>query len=245
VTTHATLSSAPGLLVGADWDAAHVGSPHPLDNYPLDATYGDHFTGSSLNAAWTRRNYVAGDETYQVGPDASSIRIAKAGQAAGDGYFRPAPGGDWTFMMSFVPRFFAGSGTSFSWGIGCVDTNGTGVATCVYGGPIAPLGVRITTYSTYQGTYVQPGATGTNPNISVWTNTVALDRKYWVTLRKASTNYFTAVSLDGQVWSPESDALAATFTVDRMAMMDAPLGTITSGVGTGSYVDVDVFNKIA
>src|SRR5690349_11230206 len=33
----------------------------------LNATYGDHFTGSSLDAKWTRVTYASGDETYQAG----------------------------------------------------------------------------------------------------------------------------------------------------------------------------------
>lgn len=236
ITIHSTGAAAGGGGGSSGYD---------LDTYSIDGTYGDDFTAASLGAAWTRRNYVAGDETYQAGKNATYLRIAKAGQAAGDGYFRTAPSGDWTFAMAYTPRFSA-SVTSYSWGLAVVDTAGTGVATCFYNAPLAPLLIQVTTYTTYGGSYVQPGATGAAPNVSIWPNgTIWHDRKCWVYLRKSGTDYYMAYSLDGEVWSPESSALAWTGTVDRVGMFDAPLGSVTSGAGTGSYVEVDWFNKIA
>jgi len=233
---------APG---GSGALAAH---PLPLDSYAIDGTYGDDFTGGSLSGSWTRRNYTSGAESYAVGPQATAIRIAKTGRAAGDGYFRTAPAGDWTFAMAFTGHFAAL--TNFAWGVAVVDTNGTGVGTLWYAtSPASPILAQITTYTSYGGSYVQPGASGTSPNVSTQLGSyVAYEiagKKVWVYLRKSGTSYFMAFSFNGETWSPESSALAWSGTVDRVAMMDGPLGSIDSGSGTGTFVDIDWFNKIA
>ncbi len=218
----------------------------PLDRYSIDATYGDHFTGGSLNARWTRRNYASGAEAYAQGIDATYLRIAKVGRSNGDGYFQTAPSGDWTFAMKYIPRFFTDGSSGIAWGIGVVDSAGSGVATCIYHNPRSYLLINATTYSSYGGTFVMPGTTGTNQSVSILSGQgVAIDRWVWVYLRKSGTSYYIAYSFDGEIWGPESPALTWSGTVDRIAMMDAPLGAVTSGTGNGSYMDVDWFNKIA
>lgn len=213
----------------------------PLDGYSIDGTYGDHFTASSLSGSWTRRNYASGDETYQVGYNQTYLRIAKTGQSAGDGYLRTAPSGDWTFAMKYILRFFPGVDL-YAWGLCCIDSSGTGVATVIYNNPNGPLLISLTTYSTYGGSFVIPPSGASD----VWTD-AALggipEKPVWMYLRKSGTNYYMAYSLDGEVWSPETPALSAGFTVDRIGMLDGPLGVVTTG--PGSYVDVDWFNKIA
>jgi hypothetical protein len=47
----------------------------PLTPSSLHATWGDHFTGASLDAKWTRVTYTSGDETYQAG-GGSFLQIA-------------------------------------------------------------------------------------------------------------------------------------------------------------------------
>lgn len=227
------------LVRPGDWNADHVGSFYPLDSYAIDGTYGDDFNTASLSGIWTRRNFVSGDETYQPDINGTYIRLAAYNRSAGDGYFQTAPAGDWTFAMKSIER----GGSCI--GIACVDTNGTGVAIIsVYGGPpIAPLLTRITTYSTYQGTYVQTHFSGTNPNTKQWEGRWHLDRVMWTKLRKSGTNYYFSYSLDGETWFVESGALAATFTVDRVGFIFHPLG---GGFGSGTLQwDIDWFNKIA
>jgi len=213
-----------------EWGSASGGGGlYPIDEYSIDATNGDHFTAASLGASWTRRNFVSGDEAYQQGVDATYLRLSIASRARGDGYFRTVPAGDWTFAMAYILRGFANAS---AWGISVVDTNGTGVGTCIYNDPQAPILVQITTYSTYGGSFVQPaGVMSEYPNL----------HKFWVKLRKNGTNYYIAYSLDGEVWSPESSALAWAGTPDRVAMMLYPLGADN---GT-AWIDVDWFNKIA
>lgn len=224
------------------WVEPHAvsGSLLPLDRYDIDPTYGDDFSGSSLDAAWTRRNYTGGAEAYQVGPDGSYLRIAQTGRAVGDGYFRTAPAGDWTFAMAWVPRFYL-STAARAWGVAVVDSSGTGVGTVFYSAPIAELAGLITTYTTYGGHYVQPGGSGTDPNVNA-ISIPTIDMKVWVYLRKSGTSYYTAYSYDGHLWSPESSGLTWAGTVDRIGMFNHPLGSVDV---SGNYIDVDWFNKIA
>ena len=241
--SHSNGAEVKHILTAGGLIAAPV---YHLDTYPLDATYGDDFTGSSLSGSWTRRNYTSGAETYQVGKTQSWIRIAQAGRANGDGYFRTAPSGDWTFAMAFTIRYMNANIMS-NWGLTVVDSSGNGVATIIYGGgPNAVLCARMSTYSTYASLYTQVGATGAQPNVSVfWDNGVFKERKVWFSLRKSGTDYFCAYSLNGESWSDESSAQAWAGTVDRIGMMNFPLGSITSGSGIGTLIEVDWFNKIA
>ena len=243
--THAHVATGTDAGTGevhkAEWNASHTstGSPHRLDNtYSIDGTYGDDFTGSSLSGIWTRRTFTSGDETYQVGPDSTWIRLATNSRGAGAGYFQTAPAGDWTFACKFVLNVECG------WGFAVVDTNGTGVQfTAVYSShtPWAPLLLSLTTYSSYGGSYVEPGISGASPNIDLY-NGYPRHQPMWMYVRKSSTSYFCAISHNGELWGKESSALTWSGTVDRVGMIFGPLG---NAGGTSLYIDIDWFNKIA
>lgn len=64
----------------------------PLDDRTLDSTYGDHFTGSSLDGKWSRRNISSGDHAYQL-RDGSYMRIALWGGDVNKAIYQTAPGG--------------------------------------------------------------------------------------------------------------------------------------------------------
>lgn len=240
------LTAGAGLvLAGGTLSAPGGGSGgsriYPLDTYTIDGTYGDDFTGSSLSGIWTRRNFASGDETYQVGPVGTYIRIAPGSRTIGDGYFQTSKSGDWTIGMAIIHENLS-SVQTLPFGLAVIDSNGTGVATVVYTNPLAVLLTRITTYSTYQGTYVESANASTNPNI----NQVVIhaDFKHWFSIRRDSgaNNYYLSYSLNGEVWAPESGALNATFTPNRFGMIVHPLAGAT--VAQSRY-DVDWFNVIA
>lgn len=215
----------------------------PLDQYSIDGTYGDHFTAASLSGSWTRRNFTSGAESYQQGPNSTYMRIAFTGRAVGDGYFRTAPAGDWTFAMAFVPRFYDAIAAKL-FGIAVVDTAGTGVWLAYgNGSPAAFDLLQLTTYTTYGGNYVEAGYNGANPNVSYVSppDVPSMHRKMWLRLRKSGTNYYGSFSLDGELWGVESSALAWAGTVDRVGFIYGPLST---GTLTNGYVDMDWFNKI-
>jgi hypothetical protein len=242
-----TADSAEAL--GLKWAAAGGGAlaahPMPLDSYAIDGTYGDDFTAASLGGIWTRRNYVSGAEAYRVGPATTYLRIANAGRAAGDGYFQTISGSlpDGIYAMAYIPRFYNSGAPAF--GIAILDTNGTGVAIDFYSGPNTLLLIGLTTYTSYSGNYRQIGATGANPNQTIFPGYWPTERKVWVYLRKAGTDYYCAASLDGETWSPESGAYSWAGTPAKIGMFQAPLGIVTTGAGLGTYCDVDWFNKIA
>lgn len=230
--------AASGGGAGGGASASH---PMPLDSYAIDATYGDDFTGASLSAIWTRRNFTGAAEQYQKGKAATWLRLDPAGRANGDGYFQTAPAGDWTFAMKVVLRF-----VDVGFGLVVVDTNGTGVGFLpAYPAhtPNAPLLIGVTTYSTYGGTYYEPYKSGSTsgPNLSLY-QYAPTDIPIWTYLRKSGTNYYAAYSLDGEVWSPEAGPIAWAGTVNRIGMILLPPQTATL---TNAYVDVDWFNKIA
>lgn len=235
------------LVRPSDWNAPHVGSPYPLDRYTIDGTYGDDFTAASLSGSWTRRNYVSGAETYQVGIDATYLRIDTTGRANGDGYLRAAPSGDWTFATKYITRFM-GTNTQ-NLGLVVVDTNGTGINAFFYAGAPASLIVTdLTTYTSYGGNYTQPGGSGVSPNKAIFEAPfrLMLERPVWISLRKSGTSYFGAYSFDGEVWSPESPGRTWTGTVDRVGLLHGTLGNV-GGSATPSVtpIDIDWFNKIA
>jgi len=215
--------------------AASAIHPMPLDGYPLDPTYGDDFNGTSLAAKWTRRNYTSAAETYQLEPTGSFMRIALTGRAAGDGYFQTAPAGDWTFMASWITRYW---GASFpTWGIACINSAGTGLATGLTSTGVAAFAILgVTTYTTYSGTFAQIASDAYLGNMYAWDQ-----RKTWVKLRKSGTNYYAAFSLNGETWSDETTAFSSAITVDRIGFMAEPQQAFVAA----ATIDMDLFNKIA
>lgn len=226
ITIHSTGAAAGGGGGGGG------SSGYDLDSYTIDGTYGDDFTAASLSGSWTRRNFTSGAETYQLGQAATYMRVVTTSRAAGDGYFRAAPGGDWTIAMKLISRWHAGSKDRTSLAVCVVDSSGNGVAVQMYDAPIACLAIGLSSY-TYDSTFQQTPA---------FTGSIILDhRPVWLSLRKSGTNYYGAFSVDGEAWSPETPAKSWAGTVDRIGMI-APLGFL--GAST-HYVDVDWFNKIA
>lgn len=215
----------------SDWNAGHIGSPMPLDRYAIDGTYGDDFTAASLDGKWTRRNFTSGAETYQLGIEATYMRVAMTGRAVGDGYFQTAPAGDWTFMLVNVQRFLSSSRGLFN--LCVINSVGTGLGNGFFESPNAFIVAGITTYTTYSGSFQQ------EPNSQM--SSTYDSRKLWQTLRKSGTNYYGAYSFDGELWSPETPAFSSAITVDRIGIMWHPLGAMVSTV----VADIDSFNKIA
>lgn len=232
VVPNGTLSYSGGTATytpAGGGSGALVTHPMPLDAYSIAATYGDDFTGASLNARWTRRN-VPTSETFQFGPQSTYMRSIFNGLNKGDGYYQTAPAGDWTFAMAFIAR-----PSQLGFGLSVVDSSGTGVNAGFYNSPIALIVSDVTTYTTYGGTFDQ---CITLPSLPGNTET---PRKMWIYLRKSSTSYFGAYSMDGEIWSDESPAHTWAGTVDRVGMAYSALVT----PGAAQINDLDWFNKIA
>jgi hypothetical protein len=217
------------------------GGGYPLDTYTPDGTVYDDFTGASLDAAWTRRNYTSGAETYQVGIDGSWIRISSAGRAAGDGYLRSS-NGDGTYACKLYWRNY-GSAVPGP-GLALVDSAGSGVILAPYSSPIGMLLLALTTYSSYGGSFVQAGQPNQHASNALPAVATMTDRIVWLYIRKSGTSCFGAYSFDGVMWSPESEAFTWSGTMNRVGILNGPLGTADVG-GVDEWVDIDWVNKIA
>lgn len=218
-TTHHLVWATPGGGGGS--------GGFDLDSYALDGTYGDDFTTASLSGIWTRRNFTSGAETRQFGPMQTYMRIDTTGRSPGDAYLQTAPAGDWTFAIAYVPRI----DVEVAVGLACVDSSGTGVLAQFYTSPVAVIVIGVTTYSTYAGTFAQAASR----NDPLWLK----ECKHWLYLRKSGTDYFSAYSTDGEVWSDETAAYSSAHTVNRVGILLSPIGSIPI------IIDIDWFNKIA
>ncbi len=72
----ATSSSSSGPII-----------TYGIDSRTLNATYGDHFTGGSLDAKWTRRNLTSGNESYAAWGGTYLINNAYGG-TIGQSYYQ-------------------------------------------------------------------------------------------------------------------------------------------------------------
>lgn len=231
--------------VRGDWISGGSGgsSPRPLlDTYAMDATFGDDFTGASLDAKWTRRTIVSGDEAYQQGIAASYLRVLPAAHGvAGAGYTQPATA-DGTYAMKLIARNWP----VCAFGLAFLDAAGSGLVLQMYNGPYGYLLLDLTTYTSYGGSFTTAGfPAGTSVNQSVLPEDPGgLQVPVWLKVRKSGTSYYPAFSTDGELWSPEGTARVWAGTLNRVAMLIGPLGS-ANGISSLGYVDIDWFNKIA
>jgi hypothetical protein len=213
-----------------------------LDTYAMDATIGDEFAAAALDARWTRRSIVVGDEAYQQGRGASFMRVLPAARGViGAGYLQPATA-DGEYAMKFIARNWPVCG----FGLALVDSAGSGLVLQMYNGPFAYLLLDLTTYTTYGGSYTTAGfPAGVSVNQSVLPEDPGgAQIPVWLKVRKAGTSYYPAFSTDGEIWSPEGSARVWAGTMNRVGMLIGPLGS-ANGISSLGYVDIDWFNKIS
>lgn len=144
----------------------------------------DLFDTGALEAGWSRRNIVTGDETW------GSPGLTTNYNAAGDFYLRAAPAsGDFTVELQYESK---SSGTHMFGPVILTDA-GSGRGSTGYNGvPTAVLNALVTTYS-YGSDFSQVGTT------ALLTGRLRL--------RKAGTSYYTSYSTDGGgSWSAETAA---------------------------------------
>lgn len=226
------------------WSAVSgSGSPWPLDNgRPFSSTYGDHFTGASLDPKWTRRNYTAGAEEFQQGSFGSILRLNPAGRAVGDGYFQSVSlsGGQVLSVVGKVTPRAWGTGI-FGFGLVVIDASGNGVGIVEYSStPQSFLLINFNTYTSYQSQYVQPGSTAINQNVRQFNTQPPWDTPRWMQITGSGSSWQMFVSLDGVDWSPISSVLTKAMTVNRIGWMHVPLST--AAPNAHSRLDLDWFD---
>lgn len=164
------------------------GSSGPvLDRDALHPTYGDDFSGASLNPRWTRRVVTPGEETYQV-DGGKGMLVAFSTGAAARAYYQAASFTNGTIILS-CHRYAGGDMT----GPFIVDASGNGIAASPYNDNNFYLW-SVSGWA-YAGT--GPSLGGAGPSF------LYAGYPYWISLRKAGTTWFARISLNGMDWSPE------------------------------------------
>ena len=218
-----------GGATAPSWTAAAGGggSGFGLDRSSFDGTYGDDFTGASLNAKWSRHNQTAGEETYQDGGAASALRVAYSTAAASRYIYQTAPNGaneTWETSVSWWQTVTSNQ----MFALLMVDSSGNGVAALVY--------------DTSNGVYLVNVASHAYSSILNQVGTIVPTSYYqgggrmWLQLRKASGVYYARASFDGETWSREATGTPSAFTPARVGI-GRILGTQSDSVGAWHWFD--------
>ncbi len=194
--------------VAARVAAIESSSGAPLTPTTLNATYGDHFTGSSLAGKWTRNTYVSGDEAYQQG-GGSWMTVAPRATTAY--YVQTVSGLASTFSIVTRMVVTAQSG-AYAWGVFASDASGNGAAASIYASSTTIDGcltLQLASFA-YSGTFTQ--------SVAVGGGTVAHGGvPFWLKLTCASGVYTARHSLNGMFWSdPTGNYTPTAFTPVRV-----------------------------
>lgn len=213
--------------------ASGGGSTNALTPASLHATYGDHFTGASLDAKWTRVTYVSGDESYQQG---GGSWLKTAARTSGAYYYQAAPSGDFTLVMKAA--WYAVVGAQM-FGLICVDNTGAGVAGGWYNGSDdAPIVAHLNAGIAYDSTNVALQSPKSGPRGSIIGNS---GLACWYKLVRSSNTWKVALSLNGQVWGPETATITSSFTPTRIGFGNFQASTTTVPNGFAiDFFDVQV-----
>lgn len=220
------LAKNSGTNYDAGWQslsALTVPSPYYLDPAALHATYGDHFTSSSLAAKWTRVGYVSGDEIRQDG--GGSWLTINNPRAPTNYYWQTAPAGDFTVVMGLSVAIAGGGNSMF--GPMIMDNSANGVGAFCY-----PSTEGYYCAQFVAGTY---SATGQQTIASPGFASATAGRKIWMKLRKSGTSYFVSVSLNGFTWRKETPAFTSFTTTPTRIGFGGWFGTM-------SHVSIDFFD---
>lgn len=195
---------------------------YPLRPSSFDGPYDDDFTGSSLDAKWSRQGLVSGDHTYQTA-NGSWMSMSIAAGATGviarsiHQTWTPADatilcrlsysqiGSAYPMMGPFITDA-SGNGVGVT-----IYNNGTSFAICVLSGWV---------FASF-ALYIAMGL----PSHNIATAAGGI----WFKLRKSGTTYYAAYSPDGHFWSPEVSAVNAT-TMTKVGM-----GTFYRAPGAADY----------
>jgi hypothetical protein len=183
---------------------------YPLDRTTdtgMDGTFGDDFTGGSLDAKWTRVGQTSGEESYAQGPRASSLRVAYSNAAAVRHIYQACALTSFTFEWSFSLYQATPTGTMLSLMI--LNSSGTGGGVILYDNGLAMYVVNITAgayasqIGAQDGYQVNPYRTGV---------------RTWLRLRLAAGVIYGSFSFDGENYSPELSGTPTAFTPARIGI---------------------------
>jgi hypothetical protein len=199
-----------------------------LDPATPDATYGDEFTGASLDAKWSRHNQTAGEETYQSGGLASTLRVAYSTATASRYIYQTAPNGTnetWTTSVSWYQE----TNTGQMFALLMVDSSGNGVAALPYDN-VNGLYLANVTGHVYTSSLASISTLKPPPGY------YQSGGRVWIRLRKATGLYAASYSLDGQDWSREATGTPTAFTPARVGI-GRILGNQGNTIGVWHFFD--------
>lgn len=202
--------------------ASGGGATDALTPGSLHATYGDHFTGSSLDAKWTRVTYASGDETYQVGAGGSWMQTAA--RTTGAYYYQTFSGGTSDFTLVMKTVWYAVVGSQM-FGLIAVDNNGAGVAGGWYNSTDdAPIVAHLNNGIAYDSGNVALQSPKSGPRGTVIGYS---GLPCWYKLTRSGNTWKTALSLNGQVWSQATSPITVSFTPTRIGFGNFQASTTT------------------
>jgi hypothetical protein len=219
----------------SEWTAAAPSAPggssaYSLDDVTLHATYGDHFTGSSLAAKWTRRNL--GDQLEQYAVSGGSwLRAFIDGSTVDKQWTQslsPVP----TDVEVFIGFTYHGLATNDD-GIGpfIIDSTGAGFGAYFLG-----------TVDTFRSTTLTAYVKATEVDAAITNRSVRAQQKRWIAVRRLAlehaTLYVARFSDDGCTWTDNCGLVASSVTPDRIGW-GRMQGTPRCEIG------IDVFNVVA
>lgn len=204
---------------------------YPLRPSSFAGTYDDDFTGSSLDAKWSRQGLVSGDHTYQT---ANGSWMSMSIAAGATGVIARSIHQTWTPADATIlcRLSYSQIGSAYPMmGPFITDASGNGVGVTIYnnGSSFAICVLSGWVFASF-ALYIAMGL----PSHNIATAAGGI----WFKLRKSGTTYYAAYSPDGHFWSPEVSAVNAT-TMTKVGM-----GTFYRAPGAtdyGAYQHFDFF----
>ncbi len=187
----------------SDWNAEHVGSSPPyLDSTTLDGTYGDEFTGASLDGKWTPLNVPA--PGFQAG-DGSHLFIDFSGVNPAN-ITEPGPTTDEFDVIASFSHFV--NAVDAMVGLYIVSSTGTGVGSCLRVYDATHLVYNLVSYA-YDSIGVSTGLVVTPADLGA---------KLWMLFQKRSGLYVSRYSRDGTNWSRPVQYTPPAFTPAKIGI---------------------------
>lgn len=187
---------------GTSWGPAASsggGAGYRLDDIALDPTYGYDFSDADLPAGWTRQGYVDADDT------GDGSRLVVTGKGPNNYYWITPPAGNFIATMKCWGMHSAAGGM---FGILAIDGTGAGAGVTPYTGPEGVLTGRVSA-----GAYASSfSSLGTFVSDLAALNT----RPTWYRLIKFGTKYAGSLSIDGDVWTPFTQAQTSAAAISRV-----------------------------
>jgi hypothetical protein len=227
------LMAASGEATGLKWETpASGGSGRPyFDTLTLHATYGDDFTGASLDAKWSLDTYTGANLRFQC-DDGTTLEVANPTNGHGQIY-QTAPAGDFSIILSLFDTLH---NDNFMDGPCILDSSGNGVGLCTYQSALWLNNITAFDYA----------SNATNHSLANFIPGRAQGEMlpYWLKLTKVGQVYTGFFSRNGRIWVPtNTDHVTPTTKTWTGTVAYIGFGMMYSNSGANRFY-VDRFNVV-